>query len=113
LVNPRSFIYALHTHWDVIESLVVLGRDFPSFEQAQVVDLILRRAPGKGMDASDAILRQMVTADLLQAISRGTALQINQLILEFVRGLTLEHELGLSAVFKGREWMLSRVRPAS
>jgi len=102
LVNPRSLIYALHTHWDVIEGLVVLGRDFPSFEQTQVVDLIARRAPGKGLDECEATLRQMVTADLLQAMPRGTALQINPLVLEFVRGLTREHELGLSAVLKAR-----------
>jgi len=35
------------------------GARFPSFEQAHVVDLIVRRAPGKCVDECEAILRQM------------------------------------------------------
>jgi hypothetical protein len=85
-----------------MESLVVLGRDFPSFDQQQLVELIARRAPGKTIDECEALMRQMTTADLLQVMPRGTALQINPLVLEFVRGLTREHELGLSAVLKAR-----------
>jgi hypothetical protein len=102
LVSPRSLIHALYVHWDVIESLVVLGRDFPSFDQAQVIDVIARRAPGKGVEECDAALRQMASSELLQVMPRGSSLQINPLVLEFVRGLTREHELGLSAVLKAR-----------
>ena len=102
MVNPRSLIHALHLHWDVIESLVLLGRDFPSFEQSQVIEVIARRAPVKSLDECEIALRQMASADLLQVMPRGSALQINPLVLEFVRGLTREHELGLSAVLKAR-----------
>ena len=102
MVSPRSLIHALYVHWDVIESLVVLGRDFPSFDQAQVIDVIARRAPGKGVDECEAALRQMASSELLQVMPRGSSLQINPLVLEFVRGLTREHELGLSAVLRVR-----------
>lgn len=102
MVSPRSLIHALYVHWDVIESLVVLGRDFPSFDQAQVIEVIARRAPGKGIEECEAAMRQMASNDLLQVMPRGSSLQINPLVLEFVRGLTREHELGLSAVLKAR-----------
>jgi hypothetical protein len=102
LINPRSLIHALHQHWDTIESLVLLGRDFPSFEPSHVIEVIARRSPKKTNDECEAILRQLVTAELLQVMPRGSALQIQPLVLEFARGLTREHELGLSAVLKAR-----------
>lgn len=102
MVSPRSLIHALYVHWDVIETLVVLGRDFPSFEQAQVIEVIARRTPGKTTEDCEGALRQMASSELLQVMPRGSSLQINPLVLEFVRGLTREHELGLSAVLKAR-----------
>ncbi len=102
MVSPRSLIHALYLHWDVIERLVLLGREFPSFDQVQVIEVIGRRVPVRSQDECEAALRQMVSADLLQVMPRGTSLQINPLVLEFVRGLTREHELGLSAVLKAR-----------
>jgi hypothetical protein len=102
LLSPRSLIHALYVHWDLVESLMVLGRDFPSFESTQVMDLVVRRSPGKSMEECEAALRQLVSNELLHVMPRGSALQINPLVLEFVRGLTREHELGLSAVLKAR-----------
>ena len=102
MTSPRSLIYALHVHWDTIERLVVLGRDFPSFDQAQVIDVIRRRSPEKALHECEAALRQMASSELLQVLPRGSSFQINPLVLEFVRGLTREHELGLSAVLKAR-----------
>ena len=102
MTSPRSLIYALHVHWDTIERLVVLGRDFPSFDQAQVIDVIRRRSPEKALHECEAALRQMASSELLEVLPRGSSLQINPLVLEFVRGLTREHELGLSAVLRAR-----------
>ena len=102
MISPRSLIHALHVHWDTIERLVVLGRDFPSFDPAQVIDIIRRHSPGKSLDECEAALRQMASSELLQVMPRGSSLQITPLVLEFVRGLTREHELGLSAVLKAR-----------
>ncbi len=102
LVNPRSLIHALYVHWDIIESLVVVGRDFPSFDQVQMIEVITRRMPGKRIDECESAMRQMVSSDLLQVMPRGSSLQINPLVQDFVRGLTREHDLGLSAVLKAR-----------
>jgi hypothetical protein len=102
MASPRSLTYALYSHWDVIENLMLLGREFPAFEQEQVIAVISRCVPQKSQDDCEATLRQMVSSDLLQVMPRGTTLQIHPLVLEFVRGLTREYELGLSAVLKAR-----------
>jgi hypothetical protein len=102
LSHPKSLVHALYQHWDTIENLVLLSREFPAFEPAQVLAVIARCLPAKSSDDREALLRQMVSADLLQVLPRGTAVQIHPLVLEFVRGLTREHELGLSAVLKAR-----------
>jgi len=102
MASPRSLTFALYTHWDVIENLVLLGREFPAFDVQQVSAVISRCSPQKSRDECDALLRQMVSSDLIQAMPRGSSLQIHPLVLEFVRGLTREHELGLSAVLKAR-----------
>lgn len=102
MTHPRSLIHALYLHWDIIENLVLLGREFPSFEPEQVLAVIAGCAPGKRQDEREAVLRQLVAAELMQLLPRGTALQIHPLILEFVRSLTREHELGLSEVLRAR-----------
>lgn len=102
MATPKSLIFALYSHWEVIENMVVAGREFPSFEQEQVVTLISRCNPQKNRDECEEMLRKMVGQDLLQVMPRGEALQIHPLVLEFVRGLTREHELGLSEVLKVR-----------
>ena len=102
MANPKSLTFALYSHWDVIERLVLLGREFPAFEQDQVIAVIAGSDIQKRREDCEATLRQLVSSDLLQFMPRGTALQIHPLVLEFVRGLTREHELGLSAVLKAR-----------
>lgn len=74
-------------HWDIIELLVVLGCDFPSFDPAQVIDIFRRHFPSKSLDACGAALWQMASNELLQVMPRGSSL----------------HILGLSEVLKARE----------
>jgi hypothetical protein len=100
--SPRGLIHALYTHWDVIERLVLLGREHPAFEQDQVLAVIRKLAVKKSVDECEATLRQLISSDLLQLMPRSTAAQVHPLVLELVRGLTHEHELGLSAVLKAR-----------
>lgn len=102
MATPKSLIFALYTHWEVIELMVVAGREFPFFEQEQVVALISRSNPQKNRDECEETLRKMAAQELLQVMSRDSSLQIHPLVLDFVRGLTREHELGLSAVLKAR-----------
>ncbi|OYY32913.1 MAG: hypothetical protein B7Y07_11190 [Halothiobacillus sp. 24-54-40] len=100
--NPRSLTFALYTHWDAIERLVILGREFPAFDQDQIVLVLSHIAPGKTREENESTLRQMLNSELLQLMPRGSSLQINPLVVDFVRALIREHELGLSAVLKTR-----------
>lgn len=102
MANPRSLIYALYNHWEILESLIPLSRDFPVFDQQHLLTVIARVHPGKTLDDCEDILRQLASSDLLQILPRDSTLQIHPLVLEFVRGLTREHELGLSAILLAR-----------
>jgi len=100
--NPRSLVHALHTHWDVVETLVRLSREFAVFTTDQVLTLLAKVSPQLDAEAQSTILRALVNADILQTLPRSSDLQINAYVLEFVRGLTHEHELGLAAVLQVR-----------
>lgn len=102
MTNPRSLVRALYEHWDSVENLVLLSREFPAFEPEQALAAIAKAAPAKTLEERESALRQMVSAELLQELPRGTVLQIQPQVLEFVRGLLREHELGLSEVLKAR-----------
>jgi hypothetical protein len=102
LATPKSLVAALHSHWETVEWLVQLSREMPSFDAGQVLAVVARLAPALPPDARQQVLRQLVYADILQPLARGEAFQLNAYVLEFVRGLTREHELGLSAVLSSR-----------
>ena len=102
MATPKSLIFQLHKHWEVIEHLTKLSRDQPAFEESQVLSVIVRHLPANEDQEAAVILRSLSSADVLQRLSRTDDLQLNPLVLEFVRGLTREHELGLSAVLKAR-----------
>lgn len=102
MASPKSLLYQLHRHWDIIETLCRQSRELPAFEQSHVLAVIERSTQSDDPTEPAAILRSLCAADLLQPLSRSDDLQINPLVLDFVRGLTREHELGLSAVLKAR-----------
>lgn len=102
MANPRSLIYALYVHWDTVEVLVRLSREFAVLTTEQVLGCIAKVAPQMDAEAQGAALRAMVNADILQPCARSNDLQLNAYVLDFVRGLTREHELGLAAVFQAR-----------
>ena len=102
MANPRSLIYALYVHWDTVEVLVRLSREFAVLTTEQVLGCITKVAPQLDAEAQGAALRAMVNADILQPCARSSDLQLNAYVLDFVRGLTREHELGLAAVLQAR-----------
>lgn len=102
MANPRSLVYALYTHWDTVEVLVRLSREFAMLTSDQVLGCIAKVSPQLETEAQGAVLRALVTADILQTSARSSDLQINAYVLDFVRGLTREHELGLAAVLQAR-----------
>ena len=102
MANPRSLVYALYTHWDIVETLVRLSREFAVLTSDQVLSSIAKVSPQLEAEGQGAVLRGLVNADILQTLPRSSDLQLNAYVLEFVRGLTREHELGLAAVLQVR-----------
>jgi hypothetical protein len=102
LATPKSLVSALHDHWDTVEWLAQLSRELPSFEAEHITAVVARLVPAASPDARLLVLRQLVNADILQVQARGDSYQLNPYVLDFVRGLTREHELGLSAVLASR-----------
>src|SRR5574343_778495 len=102
MATPRSLVHALYTHWDTVEVLVRLSREFAVLTTDQVLGCIAKISPQLDTEAQGAALRAMVNADILQPCARSNDLQLNAYVLDFVRGLTREHELGLAAVLQAR-----------
>ena len=102
MANPRSLVFALYSHWPVVEWLVQRTREIPAFESEQVLALISKVDPGMPRDARENVLRALINTEILRVLPRDELLQLNPLVLEFVRGLNREHELGLSAVLQAR-----------
>lgn len=100
MANPKHLILQLHRHWEVVEQLCHLTKTMTNFEPAQAISVV-ERFGAQAQEAPD-VLRALCNADVLQTLSRSDNLQLNPLVLEFIRGLTHEHELGLSTVLKAR-----------
>ena len=102
MANPRSLVFALYSHWPVVEWLVQRTREIPAFESEQVLSMISKVDPSMQRDAREHVLRALINTEILRVLPRDELLQLNPLVLEFVRGLNREHELGLSAVLQAR-----------
>lgn len=102
MATPKGLVFQLHKHWDVIEALTHVSREWPAFEESQVLNIISRLFSPLNNETPADILRSLCNNDLLFRSSRTTNFELNPLVLEFVRGLTHEHELGLSSVLKAR-----------
>lgn len=100
MVAPKSLVFQLHRHWEVVEQLTRLSREFPAFE-LRILEQVINQYKNKDAD-TNTVLTSLINADILQPISRSSDYQLNTLVVDFVRGLTHEHELGLSAVLKAR-----------
>src|SRR5690606_41820448 len=97
MVNPRSLVHALYNHWPVVEWLVQRTREVPAFDTTQILALIGKVDPSMTQQVREDVLRTLVNSQILQVVPRDELLQLNSLVLESVRGLNREHELGLAA----------------
>ena len=109
MATPKSLVFQLYKHWDIIEALTRASREWPAFEESWVLNAIGNLYPSTEAEAPADILRSLCNNDLLQPLNRTTNLELNPLVLEFVRGLTREHELGLSSVLKARRCRISTI----
>lgn len=102
MATPKGLVFQLHKNWDVVEALTHASREWPAFEESQVLRIIGKLSSSLSSENPADILRSLCNNDLLFKSSRTTNLELNPLVLDFVRGLTHEHELGLSSVLKAR-----------
>ena len=54
MANPRSLVYALYTHWDTVEVLVRLSREFAVLTTEQVLGCVAKVAPQMDAEAQGA-----------------------------------------------------------
>ena len=102
MINPKSLVSALHSHWEVMIALTTLSREYPAFSSDMVLEEIAKAHTAKNQEEHEALLRQLIGTELLSLHSRSNTLEIHPLVQEFVRGLMREHELGLSEVLRVR-----------
>ena len=102
MINPRSLVRALEKHWDIIEYLVALGRDYVAFDRDELLTLLAKVYPVETAAQQLERLQQLVNNELLITLSHNDDLQINEAVAQFVGALMHEHELGLSDILKAR-----------
>ena len=63
MTNPKSLIFQLHKHWDVVEALVRAVREYPAFRSDQVLALVGRMQPGLEFPAREDVVHSLLRAD--------------------------------------------------
>lgn len=71
MATPKSLVFQLHRHWEVLEYLCRLSRELPAFEPTRVLAVIERFASPSDTQEPAQILRTLCAADLLQPLSRS------------------------------------------
>ena len=102
MINPRSLVRALEKHWDVIERIMLLGRDHIAYERDELLVLMEKIYVHESASQWLERLQQLVNAELLIQMSHSNTLQLNENVRQFVGSLLHEHELGLSEILKAR-----------
>ncbi|QMM94860.1 hypothetical protein HVW92_10910 [Citrobacter freundii] len=103
MATPKGLILQLYKHWEVVEELARRSREWLAFDEQTILGIISKRhyVPDGDPDKAE-VLRVLCKSDVLQYLERTQTLQLNPVVLKFVRSLTREHELGLSSVLKAR-----------
>lgn len=70
MAAPKSLAFQLHHHWEVVEQLTRLSREFPAFE-LRLLEQVINQYRNKSTD-SNSVLTSLVNADILQPINRSS-----------------------------------------
>tara|TARA_Y100001956_G_scaffold82179_1_gene102039 strand:+ start:253 stop:1503 length:1251 start_codon:yes stop_codon:yes gene_type:complete len=108
VVNPKSLVYQLYQHWDFVEAMMRYSRDYPELNTEQAIALVGKVDPS--CQDPHSVLRTLTNAEVLHIVHRSGEINLNPVVLDFVRSLTHEHELGLSSVLAAR---VSAIRTAT
>lgn len=102
MANPRSVVYNLYLHWTAVDALTRLSREQALFTYDQVLATMAKVKPQDDIMQHEQTVRTLINSDILQSVPRSSDLQLNAYVLDFVRNLTREHELGLAEVLRAR-----------
>lgn len=100
MANPKSLVFQLHKNWDIVEAMARISHELPALDAVSIEKLIAKT--GIVEEEQGSVLRTLVNADILQKFARSDDFQLNPLVLDFVRGLSHEHQLGLATVLIAR-----------
>ena len=101
LISPKNLVNHLYKNWEVIEDLVRMSRESPTFTEDFVLSIIARnQSILSDRNSHSDVLRGLVSNGVLERMERTSSLQINTYVLDFVRGLSREHDLGLASVLQ-------------
>tara|TARA_R100000306_G_C4376523_1_gene142166 strand:- start:544 stop:1818 length:1275 start_codon:yes stop_codon:yes gene_type:complete len=102
MASPKHLTRTLFEQWETVEALVRATREMPAFSEEQVLAAIRQAQPALDDVQVREALRRLLASGVLEVQSRSESFVVNTHVLEFVRGLTHEHELGLSSVIQAR-----------
>ena len=102
MASPKHLTRTLFEQWETVEALVRATREMPAFSEEQVLAAIRQAQPALDDVQVREALRRLLASGALEVQSRSESFVVNTHVLEFVRGLTHEHELGLSSVIQAR-----------
>ena len=80
MINPKSLVSALHSHWEVMIALTTLSREYPAFSSEMVLQEIAKAHTTKNQEAHEVLLRQLIGTELLSLHSRSNTLEIHPLV---------------------------------
>jgi hypothetical protein len=101
-VSLRDIISMLYKHQDTVEALVRMLHGFSSMTIDQVFQGIVRATGIQDDKRKNEIFADLIRGGILRESPRSDDLQFNPYVLEFVRSITQENELGLASVLKAR-----------
>ena len=102
MASPKHLTRTLYEQWETVEALVRATREMPAFSEEQVLAAIRQAQPALDDVQVREALRRLLGSGVMETQSRSESFVVNAHVLEFVRGLTHEHELGLSSVIQAR-----------
>src|SRR5690606_37773897 len=102
MAKPDSHVHQLYLNWELVQFLVQTTREHPTLDEGQLIAAIGKIKPDLPPADRSATIRSLCNADVLHTLPRSSTFELNPLVIEFVRGLIRESDLGLSDVLKAR-----------
>jgi hypothetical protein len=100
MANPRSLVRALDKQWDILEQLVLAGKQSPIWEADQLRQLLNRCYPQESPAQQYDRLQQLINAEILMQLPRCEDFKLDDRVREFISQLLNEYELSSPEIIK-------------